>query len=126
MKTYEWVDDHPLNNISFYRLTQTDKDGQQQYFAVRKILNRIKWDHFAIVAPNPFNEELTVFINVDKIQRVAFTITDMSGRVIKQHNGTYNAGTAEVRLDAGNIPRGVYFLKVAGENITETHKITRQ
>jgi hypothetical protein len=120
------VDDHPLGNVSFYRLTQTDKDGQQQYFPVRKILNRIKWDHFAIVSPNPFNEELTVFINVDKVQRVAFTITDMSGRVIKQLNGIYNEGTAEVRLDAGNIPRGVYFLKVAGENISETHKIIKQ
>lgn len=126
VKTYEWVDDHPLNNISFYRLTQTDKDGQQQYFPVRKVLNRIKWDHFAIVSPNPFNEELTVFINVDKVQRVAFTITDMSGRVIKQLNGIYNEGAAEVRLDAVNMPRGVYFLKVAGENISETHKIIKQ
>jgi hypothetical protein len=46
--------------------------------------------------------------------------------VIKQLNGIYNEGTAEVRLDAGNMPRGVYFLKVAGENISETHKIIKQ
>lgn len=125
-KTYEWTDDHPLSNVSFYRLTQTDKDGAQQYFPVRKVLNRLKWDRFAIVSPNPFQEEITVFINVGKVQRVGFTLTDLSGRIIKQMNGTYNEGTAEVRIDAEKLPRGVYYLKVAGESITETHKIIKQ
>lgn len=126
LTTYEWVDNQPLANISFYRLTQTDIDGEQQFFSVRKILNRVKWDRFAIVSPNPFNEELNVFINVDKIQRVGFTLTDMSGRIIRRMNNTYNEGTAEVKFDTGKLPRGVYFLKVEGEFFSEVQRVVKQ
>jgi hypothetical protein len=82
--------------------------------------------HFAIVSPNPFAGNLKVSVNADKVQRIAFTITDLSGRVIKQLNGIYNKGPVEIRFDSGNMPRGIYFLKIAGENFSETHKIVRQ
>ena len=126
LKTYEWVDEHPLANINYYRLTQTDRDGQQEIFEVRKILNRAKWDRFAVVSPNPFGEELTVFINVDKIQKVSFTLADMSGRIVRTRNATYNEGTAEVKFDAGKLPRGVYFLKVEGEFFSEVQRVVKQ
>lgn len=82
--------------------------------------------HFAIVSPNPFAGSLKVSVNADKVQRITFTITDLSGRVIKQLNGIYNKGPVEIRFDSGNVPRGIYFLKIAGENFSETHKIVRQ
>lgn len=126
LKTYEYVDEHPLSNVNYYRLTQTDRDGQKEIFETRKILNRAKWDRFAIASPNPFNEELSVYINVDKIQRVAFTLADMSGRIIRSRNGTYNEGTAEVKFDTGKLPRGVYFLKVEGEYFSEVQRVVKQ
>jgi hypothetical protein len=126
LKHYEWTDEHPLSNISFYRLSQTDRDGQQQIFPVRKILNNVKWDRYAIVSPNPFKEELSVYINVDKRQRVAFTLADMNGRVIKNMNGIYKEGTAEVKMQTGQLPRGVYFLKVEGEFFKEIQRVVKQ
>ena len=83
-------------------------------------------EHTAIASPNPFSEELTVFINVDKVQRVGFTLTDMSGRVIRRMNNRYNEGTAEVKFDAGKLPRGVYFLKVEGEFFSEVQRVVKQ
>jgi predicted esterase len=126
LKTYEWVDEHPLANINFYRLTQTDRDGQQQYFPVRKILNRVKWDRYVVATPNPFAGELSVFINVDKVQQVKFTLTDMSGRIVKTINGTYNEGATEVNFDAGKLPRGIYVLKAEGEFFSEVQRVVKQ
>jgi hypothetical protein len=126
VKKYEWVDENPLANINYYRLSQTDRDGERQIFPVRKILNRQKWERYAIVSPNPFKEELTVFINVDKVQRVSFTLADMSGRVVRSRNATYNEGTAEVRMEAGKLPRGIYVLKVEGEFFSEVQRVVKQ
>jgi hypothetical protein len=125
-KTYEWVDDHPLSNLNFYRLTQTDRDGQQQYFPTRKILNRLRWDRYVVATPNPFGDELSVFINVDKVQRVTFTLADMSGRIVKTINGTYNEGATEVNFDGTKLPRGVYFLNVKGEFFSEVQRVVKQ
>jgi predicted esterase len=126
LKTYEWIDENPLPGLSYYRLTQTDRDGAQQIFQVRKILNQQQGNRTAIVSPNPFGEELTVFMNVDKIQKVGFTLVDMSGRVIKTMNAVYNEGTAEVKIDATKLQRGVYFLKIEGEFFTETQRVVKQ
>ena len=65
-------------------------------------------------------------MNVDKIQRVGFILTDMSGKIIKSMNAVYNEGTAEVKIDATNMPRGVYFLKIQGEFFTETQRVVKQ
>jgi hypothetical protein len=125
-KVYEWVDEHPLSNINYYRLTQTDLDGQQQIFATKKILNRSRWDRFVVASPNPFTEQLSVYINVDKMQRVNFTLTDMSGRIVKAINGTYNEGTTEVTFDGTKLPRGIYTLKVEGQFFSEVQRVVKQ
>lgn len=126
VKRYEWVDENPLSNINYYRLSQTDRDGKKQIFPVAKILNRQKWERFAIVSPNPFKEDLTVYINVDKTQRVSFTLADMSGRMVRNRSGNYSEGTAEVKLDAAKLPRGIYFLKVEGEYFSEVQRVVKQ
>jgi hypothetical protein len=125
-KTYEWVDDKPLANLSFYRLSQTDIDGEKQYFPIRKILNRVKWDRSAIVSPNPFTTDLSVYLNVEKAQRVTISLNDMNGKRLKVVYGMYKEGAAEVNVAAGNLPRGVYLLKIEGESFSETQKVLKQ
>lgn len=125
-KTYEWVDERPLPNLSYYRLTQTDLDGRQEWFQIKKVLNRIALDRSIIIAPNPFTTELTAFINVPQTQKVTITITDLSGRVLKTANGKYAQGAAEINIKTTDLPKGSYFLKVQGENFAQTQKIVKQ
>lgn len=123
---YEYVDDQPLPNLSYYRLKQVDIDGRAHYFDTRKVMNRLTNKRLAIITPNPFTAGPAIFINTDKKQRLSIYITDMSGRVLSTVSGTYEAGTTELSLSTGNLPRGVYLLRVAGEGITETQKIIKQ
>lgn len=125
-KTYEWVDERPLTNLSYYRLTQTDLDGRKEIFSMKKILNRVAGDRSIIVAPNPFVSELTAFVNVPHIQHVNITVADVSGRVLKTLNGKYAEGAAEINIKTTDLPKGVYFLKIKGESFTQTQKIIKQ
>lgn len=125
-KTYEWVDERPLLNLSYYRLTQTDLNGRQEWFQIKKVLNRAALDRSVIIAPNPFTTELTAFVNVPQAQRVTITITDLSGRILKTANGKYAQGAAEINIKTTDLPKGSYFLKVQGENFAQTQKIVKQ
>ena len=125
-KTYEWVDENPLANLSYYRLTQTDLDGHKELFQIKKVMNRSIVDRAVIVAPNPFTTELTAYINVTQTQQVTLTITDISGRILKTAAGKYAPGAAEVNINTTSLPKGTYLLKVTGENFTQTQKIVKQ
>lgn len=125
-KTYEWIDENPLANLSYYRLTQTDLDGHKELFQIKKVMNRSTLDRAVIIAPNPFTTELTAFINVAQTQQVTIVVTDLSGRVLKTVNGKYAPGAAEININTTNLPKGTYLLKVQGENFTQTQKIVKQ
>lgn len=125
-KVYEYVDENPLPNLSFYRLQQIDIDGRGRYHETRKVMNQGRFKARIIVTPNPFTSDPSAFVSIDKRQRLSVLLTDMSGRVLSRVSNVYEEGTTELSLPTGNLPRGVYFIKMEGENITETHKIIKQ
>jgi predicted esterase len=125
-KVYEYVDEKPLANLSFYRLQQTDASGKQRYYDIRKVMNKAGGKRLIAASPNPFTTELTAFITVDKTQRVDVWIADINGRTLAAVNGSYSPGTTAVDIPTVNLPKGIYFLKASGEGISETYKIMKQ
>jgi len=125
-KSYEWIDSRPLPNLSYYRLSQTDLDGRREYFQIRKIMNRSLQERTIIVAPNPFTTELTAFINVPRTQQITATVSDLSGRTIKTVYGKYAEGAAEININTTDLPKGLYLLKVKGEDFSQIQKIVKQ
>lgn len=124
-KLYSYVDDAPLPNLSYYRLVQTDLDGEKNYFDIRKIINQADGSS-VIVSPNPFAGDVSAYVKLDKAQRVLITLTDMTGKVVKTSVGVYAAGSTEIKMGALNLSKGVYILKVAGENISYSTKVIRK
>ena len=123
---YEYTDDKPLPDLSYYRIKETAPDGRQQYFSVRKVLYKTTFSRLAIISPNPFRSDLSVFINLPKTQKVALSLADMNGKILVSMNGLYAEGTSEISIPASGLARGVYFLTVQAENKSEVHKIIKQ
>jgi chitodextrinase/predicted esterase len=73
---------------------------------------------FAIkqVFPNPFNESFVVsFNNPSAVNKISVDVFDVSGRMLyKQYFGNVSAGSAALRVDAGNSIRqpGIYFVRM--------------
>ena len=125
-RNYSYTDDAPLNNISYYRLLQSDNSGPHDYSVIKKVFNRAANAKRLIVSPNPITTELSAFIQVDKKQRVLITLTDMNGRRITQLNNFFDQGNTEFTIPTGSLNKGIYLLRVSGETISETHKVIRQ
>ena len=125
-KNYEWIDNQPYKNLNLYRLVQTDANGKKHHFDIKKILNASDKMRLITVSPNPFVAEVSAFINIDKSQKIVASITDINGRKLKSVNSIYPEGTSEINLKAIDLPKGIYFFKIEGENFTETQKIIKQ
>jgi hypothetical protein len=62
----------------------------------------------AYVFPNPASDELYIRFKNAVSGRVEVSIADVTGRTVLQHTGD----TKDIKLEVGQIPRGVYFLRI--------------
>jgi len=80
--------------------------------------------------PNPFADYTTVRFKVPVDQHLTLKLTDISGKTILQlfNDDAKGRNTYDVKLDAGSLSSGVYFLILkteAGESYTEKLIITK-
>jgi hypothetical protein len=79
-----------------------------------------------IATPNPFTSDVSAQISLTRPQRLVVDLTDITGRRIKSYTGNYNVGFAELKLGVSDLPGGIYFLKVAGEDFSKTIKLIKK
>ncbi len=112
---YEETDENPYIGISYYRLSQTDFDGQQQFYPLQSVSLEIKNESTISVQPNPINlkEELKIIIASEKNQIAIVSLLDSFGRTC--FSNTFqtieNQNTIEITLP-DKIIEGIYFLKI--------------
>lgn len=75
--------------------------------------------------PNPFNPSTIITYQLPNDGNVKLSVFDMIGQEVKVLvNSHRQAGTYNIRLDAGALPSGVYFYKLQAGDFTETRKMT--
>lgn len=125
-KEYSFIDDNPASGINYYRLVQTDIDGNKHYFDIRKVLNSRSNRAGVVILPNPISNEVTAFLSLTKSQMVTITITDINGKVLKNKTAKYSEGSSGVSIATNDLPKGVYFLRTVSEDFTDVQKIIKQ
>jgi predicted esterase len=78
------------------------------------------------VQPNPFTDNVAANITVDKPQKVTAYITNISGQILSTTTADCRAGYNQLNLNTARLPKGMYFLKVTGEDYTVTQKVVKQ
>ncbi|MBK6764842.1 MAG: T9SS type A sorting domain-containing protein [bacterium] len=75
--------------------------------------------------PNPFNAQATLSFTLPQTGRTSLTIFDVLGRVVQSYPAeVLQAGQHQIRLDAGNLATGSYWVKLATENHTAVNRLT--
>jgi TPR repeat protein len=120
-----------IGNVSFYSETTREYTAPHYFVLERKSnsptnMNSIPKDHLITIAPNPFNEQITVRIDLELPQKIRIVIYDLSGKRIETGELLdYNAGTHVVKISTVDYPNGSYILKVAGENVNRSFTIIK-
>ncbi len=111
---YKAVDETPYTGTSYYRLKQTNFDGQSTYSEIQTININPKYS-FSIY-PNPVHS--TLFLNYySQITTVEeLEIIDMAGHIAGIYTTGLQKGNNTFQLNIDWLANGIYFLKCSNAN----------
>lgn len=116
---YSYFDQTPLEGTNYYRLKQTDFDGQFEYSEIIAV----KCDNEILqinIYPNPVTNDLTIEMPGNN-ESVNFEIINSVGAVV--YNGSL---TQKTTIHTINFKSGIYLIKFANGGNFETKKIVKQ
>jgi hypothetical protein len=111
---YRFTDQQPLSGTSYYRLKQTDFNGEYTYSEIRTVT--FSSEGSISVFPNPFVSSITIASN-DVLQNGNYQVFDLQGKLVYSWNQAAN-GLNSVQHDLSSLVPGVYILETStGEKI---------
>ena len=116
---YSTTDYEPYLGVSYYRLKQTDYNGDYDYSDIITIQN--KYDSNEInLYPNPANHTVTILSNqaVTEIK-----LYNAIGQVIPIQ---YNSNNGYLTMSTNHLKNGVYLVKIVGKNEAITKQLIIQ
>ena len=128
VKNYNYTD--PINSnvrIVYYRLKMVDMDGKATYSKIIALrLSGIPINEFAVY-PNPFVNDIKVFIKCNREDDAVFRIITFDGRELLNRKLPVQTGDNIVVLkDLGYLPAGTYMLEVTVSTDKFIKKLLKQ
>jgi hypothetical protein len=78
------------------------------------------------IQPNPFSQNLSIVLDNIQDLSVQIQLMDMSGKSVLHKNLGLESGSHLLNLDeAGNLPGGIYFLRLDYLGKSETYKLVK-
>jgi len=122
---YSFSDSKPLSGTSYYRLKQTDYDGQYEYSEVIASNYGLatQYQNFKIY-PNPTtSREFNVLFDF-KASSVGITLFDIAGIAIKEYTySNIEVNSRERIVLDSEVPSGVYVLQVHSGDMVQYKKL---
>lgn len=108
---YTVIDSNPYDDVSYYRLKQTDFDGKFTYSNLVGVNFKKPLEY--IIYPNPFSLSINIIINLEsQSNNVGFSLYNVLGEEVM--NITIVGKTTT--LETINLQPGIYFYKVVCNN----------
>lgn len=128
---YEFLHENPENGENYYRLKQTDFDGQFEYFDIKSVYvesgGGVDDLYVDRVGPNPFTSEITLRYFSSGTRNMTLTMYSLSGGVVLQHQIGSQPGSNRLDLqDLSGLSNGTYLLELTdNQNYRETVKVIK-
>jgi len=123
---YAYTDMKPINGFNFYRLKQTDLNGNFEYSSITLVDFVQNEKESAKVYPNPVNQGETLHLNYfsNAEQNAQLSLINSKGQQFYQKSIRLSDGVNELTLDTSTMRKGIYLLRLT-ESIgaTKTFKV---
>jgi hypothetical protein len=123
-RNYSAKDLYPLAGTAYYRLMQTDYNGEYEVFSPVTVSCVIKGSDVISVFPNPAQDRLNVSMNLSTSDRGRIMIYNHYGQLVESMFVEPKAGANIYDFDLGNLAQGQYFVSFSMENkVLPTQKV---
>ena len=117
---YHWIDSLPVKGKDLYRLKQVDLDGKSAYSGIATVfIGSGSGDRLSLY-PNPARETVNI-VNPSGLLIREMKVYNTAGIEVKRFSPLANNTT--IQLSIGDLPAGLYTLKLLTDNGTETLKV---
>jgi hypothetical protein len=110
----------------YYRLKQTDFNGQSETFDPIVVNCSETNDENISIFPNPFQSVINISLSDFGGQKITVNIYDMFGKLIENSVHSVSGDfDKNISLELGNLPSGVYFMEIKAADYVKTTKIIK-
>lgn len=112
IKAYIAIDYSPFSGTSYYRLKQTDFNGEFSYSGIQSV-STIQQKEALSIYPNPTDHLVTIIGNRNELNQIK--IFDILGQDVTYKVVLVENNITNLTLSLTNLPSGIYFFKTANE-----------
>ena len=120
--TYIAYDGNPLPGKSYYRLKQTDYDGQFEYSSLVELDNAYISDVTSYNVTHVDNTKIILSYQMRKNIRYDLYVYDVTGKIVKHDIVYSDEGFNLYELDIRNYQSGTYFITLQNQNEVYSEK----
>lgn len=116
---YSLIDDNAVKGISYYRLKQTDYDGNYAYSNLVAVETDSS-DPLKLIYlyPDQNRNSLKYQYSYSGDKSISVEVVDVLGKSISKEYSEYNRADQEINMDISGLSKGVYLFKVSdGEHV---------
>lgn len=74
--------------------------------------------------PNPVSQEASIDVNLNETTEVVVSLFDLTGKMVMNiYDGEMSAGMNTLKIDASELPSGIYFTIIASKDVKKTLKM---
>ena len=110
----------------YIKLVEYDKDGQIFELSIKSIFSNISGDESFTVYPNPFTDIITLDIVNPTGGEVSVSVFDMNSKPLLRKTYDESSMYIQDKISLGNIPKGIYFIRIHTNDKTISKKIVKQ
>ena len=118
--SYKFTDPDQCAGINYYRLSQTDMNGELHHLGVRSIASCLETSDI-LIYPNPAADQLTITWHEKHITHV--TLFNSVGQHVMEQDEDPELHTATAQIDVSLLAPGIYYITIYTESGSETVKV---
>lgn len=109
LKNYVAKDNNPYLGVSYYRLKQTDFNGQFEYTSIKNVTLKELYSESVEIYPNPTDSYITVVGSANELSEVR--IFNVVGQDVTHLTYINSLNSSTLSIDLSQLAGGIYYLK---------------
>ncbi|MBK0402330.1 T9SS type A sorting domain-containing protein [Adhaeribacter sp. BT258] len=124
IKEYAFEDRQITSGLVYYRLKQTDTDGNSEFSKIVAVTRKLE-NAFPVLYPNPASNKCYLKVQAGYPEEVVIGIYETNGRLLTRKTVKLTAGENNIPLETKTLQPGFYVIKINGNTLQTTFKLQK-